>query len=160
MSGSFDKPGPQHERLRSLTGAWSARIKYYPSPGADPIESTGEFLSRIDLGGYFLLREMNFGLQGFQGQGLTGYDVFQQAYVGTWVDSTSPIIYQSVGHFDEGGSFHETMGGPGPDGKPTKLRAVTEFFDKNRMLFRMYLLEGSKESIALEIEHTRRRFLD
>ncbi len=41
----FAKPGPEHERLRRLTGAWTARIKYFPAPDAPPVESTGQYLA-------------------------------------------------------------------------------------------------------------------
>src|SRR4051794_13930972 len=101
----FAKPGPEHQKLRRLTGAWTARIKYFGNPGG-PTESNGEFLARMDIGGYFLSREVNFGMEGrFQGRGLTGFDTFKGAYVGTWVDSSSPIIYRTEGHFDERGVY-------------------------------------------------------
>jgi hypothetical protein len=156
----FPKPGPEHQKLRRLTGAWAARIKYFPAPDAPPIESTGEFLARMDFGGYFLCREVNFGMQGFQGRGLTGYDPFQGTYVGTWVDSTSPSIYQTKGHFDERGNYCEISEGPGPNGTVLRTRLTTELVDPNQMLFRMYrLTDAGEEVLALQIEHTRRRFV-
>jgi hypothetical protein len=159
----FPKPGPEHQRLKRLTGAWTARIKYYPSPGADPVESAGELLARIDIGGYFLLRDINFGMQGYQGRGLTGWDAFQGAYVGMWVDSTSPIIYRTTGHFDERGNYCELSEGPNADGTIVRQRLTTEMVDPNRMLFRIYRLDGpsgNDETLMVEIEHTRRRFVD
>jgi hypothetical protein len=157
----FPKPGPEHQKLRRLTGAWAARIKYYPTPNGTPQESTGEFLSRMDIGGYFLCRDVNFGMQGFQGRGLTGYDAFQGKYLGTWIDSTSPIIYQTVGHFDARGIYCETSKGPDADGTLVHLRLTTEMLDPNQMLFRMYRLDDAgAETLVLEIEHKRRRFVD
>lgn len=158
----FPKPGPEHQKLRRLTGAWTARIKHFATPGSVPTESSGEFLARMDVGGYFLSRDVNFGMEGrFQGRGLTGYDTFRGAYVGTWVDSTSPIIYRTEGRFDERGVYCETSEGPGPDGRLVRTHMTTEIVDPNQMLFRMYgLNEADERVLVLQIEHTRRRFVD
>src|SRR4051812_24496959 len=112
MNDAFAKPGPEHARLKHLTGAWAAQIKHYPTPGGEPVESAGEYVARMDLGGYFLCREMNFGLQGYQGRGLTGFDPLRGLYVGTWADSTAPLIYHTEGQFDARGVFVEVVEGP------------------------------------------------
>lgn len=151
-------PTAEHEMLKKLTGAWSARIKRFEAKGARPIESTGEFLARMDLGGLFLVRDMNFGLQGFQGRGLTGWDPIQRAFVGTWVDCASPIIYRTVGHFDERGRYCEESTGPELDGTQVRVRLTSEIVDKDQMIFHMFHGEKDEEYLALEIEHTRRRF--
>jgi Protein of unknown function (DUF1579) len=157
----FAKPGREHDRLRRLTGAWTARIKYFPAPDAPPQESTGQYLARMDIGGYFLCREMNFGMQGYQGRGLTGYDTFKGAYVGTWVDSTSPLIYRTEGHFDERGVYCETSEGLDADGTLIRLRLTTEMLEPNQMLFQIYSLDDAGlETLTVRIEHTRRRFVD
>jgi hypothetical protein len=115
----------------------------------------------MDIGGYFLCREINFGMQGYQGRGLTGYDAFRGAYVGTWVDSTSPLIYQTEGRFDERGVYCETSEGLDADGKRIRLRLTTEMLDPNQMLFRIYGVDDAgAETLMLHIEHTRRRFVD
>ncbi len=158
---AFPKPGPEHAKLRRLTGAWTARIKLFDTPGGKPQESNGEFLARMDIGGYFLCRDVNYGLQGFQGRALTGYDMFRKTYVGTWVDSMSPIIYPTEGRFDERGAFCEISEGPDEQGKNVRVRMTTELVDATQMLFRMYRQnpDGS-ETIGLEIAHTRRRFVE
>jgi hypothetical protein len=151
-------PTAEHLALKRLTGAWSARIKRYESRDAKAHESTGEFLARMDLGGLFLVRDMNFGMQGFQGHGLTGWDPFEKAYLGTWVDSLSPVIYRTVGHFDEAGRYCEESTGPDLDGLPIRVRLVSTIVGKDQMLFQMFHGEGDAEYLALEIEHTRRKF--
>ena len=156
----FPKPGPEHQKLRRLTGAWAARITRY-RPGEPPLESTGEFLARMDIGGYFLCREVNFGMQGFQGRALTSYDAFQRAYIGTWVDSMSPIIHRTRAQFDDEGTYCETSEGPDADGMLVRHRLTTEILGPNQMLFRMYeLSEAGEETLCLRVEHQRRRFVD
>lgn len=156
----FAKPGPEHQRLKRLTGVFAARIKHFAAPDASPQESSGEFLARMDIGGYFLVRAMNFGMQGYQGHGIIGWDPFAKRYVGTWIDSTSPIIYRTDGQFDERGRFCETSSGADPDGIQRQVRLTTEIVDQNQMLFRMFHLgDDGKEWLVLEIEHTRRKFV-
>lgn len=156
----FSKPGPEHQALRRLCGAWTARIRYYPSPGAQPEESNGEFLAKMDLGGYFLCRDVNYGMQGYQGRAFTGYDPLRKAYVGTWADSTSPVIYMLEGRFDEKGRFCEIFEGPDASGALIRARMTTEILDPNQMIFTMHhLLEDGTEPLMLEIEHSRRRFV-
>jgi len=162
--GNYPKPGPEHQKLRRLTGAWSARIKYFPPGGEAPEESNGEYLARMDIGGFFLYRDINFGIVGYQGRGLTGWDPFQKAYVGTWVDSTSPCIYPTRGHFDaEKGTFSEISEGPDENGELVRLRMSTEIIDNNQMLFRIWQRlnkTSDEEALMLEIAHTRRRFVE
>lgn len=156
----FPKPGPEHQMLRRLTGAWTARIQYFPAPAAPPRESNGEFLARMDLGGYFLYRDLNFGMEGYQGRGLTGWDMFERAYVGTWVDSTSPIISHTRGHFDDRGTFCEVSESRDADGKLVRVRLTTEMLDPNQMLFRIFRVDGPGDGwLMLQVEHTRRRFV-
>jgi hypothetical protein len=153
-------PTAEHQMLKRLTGAWSAHIKRYEPGSTKAEESTGEFLARMDLGGLFLHRDMNFGIQGFQGRGLTGWDPFQKAFVGTWVDSGGPIIYRTIAQFDERGVYCEESSGPDLDGTPVRVRMTTNIVDKDQMLFQLFHgVENSEEYyLALEIEHTRRRF--
>lgn len=157
--GEFPKPGPEHQKLKRLTGAWTAHIRWWEVPGGKPHESNGQFQARMDLGGYFLCREMNFGMQGFQGRGVVGYDPFKRQYSGIWLDSEGPLLYPTIGNFDEQGAFCEMSEGPGPDGAIVRTRMKTEMPDPNQMLFRMYrIADDGSESIALEIEHQRRKF--
>lgn len=161
MNPTSSPGGAHHQMLRRLTGAWTARIKHYVPGQAAPVESSGEFLARMDVGGQFLCRDVNFGLQGFQGRGLTGYDPFEKAFVGTWVDSESPIIYRTLGRFDEKGIYCEESEGRGPDGGFIRVRMTTEVVGRDEMLFQMFHTdEAGEERKILEIEHMRRRFVD
>jgi len=156
----FAPPDENHAALRRLTGAWSAEIRYFETPGGPPVVRAGEYLARVDLGGYFLFRQVNFGMQGFQGHGLTGYDPFTKKYVGTWADSESPIIYATQGAFDATGKvFTETSVGPDADGEPVTMLMISEMVDDNRATFRMFSGEGEGKVMLLEVLLTRRRFL-
>ena len=154
----FPKPGAEHEALKPLAGVWDAHVKCsLPTPQ----ESKGEYTAKIDLGGFFLVTEFKGELAGkpFQGRGVTGYDPFKKKYVGTWVDSMSPGIYTSEGTFDKSGKvLTETMEGPDPQGKPMKMRAVTQIKDSDHVHFQMHLRgEDGKDVLMMEIAYTRKK---
>ncbi len=79
----------------------------------------------MDIGGYFLCREMNFGMQGYQGRGLTGYERVQGR------------LRRHVGRFDlaahlsdrrplrRARAYCETSEGPDADGTLIRLRLTT-----------------------------------
>src|SRR5262245_13935796 len=98
----FPKPGPEHEKLKQMAGMWEGQIKASFEPGKPAQEGKGEYTSKLDLGGFFLMGEVKSHLAGmpFQGRALTGYDPFKKRYVGVWVDSMSPGIYTTEGSFD------------------------------------------------------------
>jgi hypothetical protein len=155
----FPKPGPEHKQLEQLTGTWDSAVKVYFQPDAPPYESSGECVTKLDLGGYFLIRDFSYGGEGFRGRGLTGYDPFQKKYLGVWVDSDSPGVYRTEGSFDASGKiFTETSDGPDPQGKPLRMRMTTEIKDENHLLFKIYRRgEDGGESLLTEITHTRRK---
>src|SRR5262245_60560193 len=135
----FPKPSAEHELFKQMTGVWDAHVK---CSLPKPMESKGEFTAKVDLGGFFLVTEFRGELGGapFQGRGISGYDPFKKKYVGVWVDLMSPALYTSEGGFDKSGKvFTELLEGPGPDGKPMKMRAVTEIKSKDQMHFQMFL---------------------
>ena len=124
-------------------------------------ESQGEYNAKLDLGGYFLVTEFKcqLGGQAFHGHGLNGYDPFKKKYVGVWVDSMGPCIYNVEGTFDEGGKvYHETVTGPDPQGKPMKMRTTTRIEDSDHLSSKMFIVaDEGKEMLMLEIAYTRKK---
>ncbi len=56
------RPGPEHERLRSLEGTWELTARWWLEPGAEPLEVRGTGTNRLILDGRFL--EMHSELSG------------------------------------------------------------------------------------------------
>ena len=156
----FPKPSAEHEQLKLLAGEWDAQVKCH-QPGKGAEESKGRYSAKMDVGGFFLVTEFQaeIGGQPFQGRGFNGYDPAKKKYTGVWVDSMSPGIYNSEGEFDKAGKvFTETMQGPGPDGKPMKMRMTTELKDSDHMVFKMYAPgEDGKDALMMEIAYTRKK---
>lgn len=157
----FPKPGPEHAALKAMTGEWDGKVKFYFDPSSPPMESTGTFSAKLDVGGFFLFTDYKGDMAGapFHGRGTTGYDPFKKKYVGTWVDSMSPAIYNVEGSFDESGkTFSESMSGPGPDGTPMKFRMVTQVADADHMTFTMFMIGADgKDTKLMETAYTRKK---
>ena len=83
----------------------------------------------MELGGLWLAGSLQSDLAGmkFQGKSLDTYDAGKKKYIGVWADSmgTQPMILE--GSYDKDKKTLTMIGdGPGPDGKPTKWKSVTE----------------------------------
>ena len=156
----FPKPGPEHQLLKQMAGKWAGDVKFYFDAEGAPMESQGEFVAKMDVGGFFLITEYKseFGDQPFQGRGIMGYNTFDKKYAGVWVDSMSPAIFTTVGEWDKAGKVYtEIMEGPGHDGKPLKMRIVTRIKDTNNMDVTMFTIEEGKEKQMMEIAYTRKK---
>lgn len=156
----FPKPSAEHEQLKLLAGEWDAQIKCH-QPGKGLEESKGTYSGKLDVGGFFLVTKFDgeIGGQPFQGRGFSGYDPTKKKYVGVWIDSMSPAIYQTEGEFDKSGkTYNEIMEGPSPDGKPMKMRMTTEVKDADHLLFKMFAPgEDGKEAMMMEIAYSRKK---
>jgi hypothetical protein len=149
------KPGPEHEALKEMEGTWDATVAF----GGQ--ESKGTMVYKMGLGGFWLLSDFQADLGGekFHGKGMDGYDPAKKKYVSVWADSMSPKIMASEGTFDKDkGLLTMFSEGAGPDGKPTKLKMVTEMKDKDNMVFTMYDAgKEGKEAVMMTITYKRKK---
>lgn len=153
-------PGPEHDLLKQDVGTWDATVEFWPDPGAPPSLSKG--VSTVSmLGGFWQIDEFKSEFLGapFEGRGQTGWDAAKKAYVGVWVDSTSPGLNLSDSTYDA--KMKVLTGwseGPGPDGKPVKSRGVTEWKDADTRVFSMYAPgAGGKDWLNMRITYKRRK---
>lgn len=148
--------GPEHKLLQETVGTWDCKIITAGAPG----ESVGKSVSKMDLGGLWLVTEFegDFGGLKFQGHGLDGYDQAKKKYIGIWVDSmsTGPVIME--GDYDAAKKTLTMTGeGPGPTGERVKYKNTTTHADKDHQTFKMSLVEGDKETLMLTIEYSRKK---
>ncbi|RMF39036.1 MAG: DUF1579 domain-containing protein, partial [Planctomycetota bacterium] len=94
------EPGPEYRILKKDVGRWIAKMKMWEGPG-DPIEAEGTEINRM-VGPYFVVSDFKVELNGqpFAGHGVFGYDAEKKKYVGSWIDSMSPIAMHMVGEYD------------------------------------------------------------
>jgi uncharacterized protein DUF1579 len=95
----------------------------------------------------------------FQGHGVEGWDPAKKKYVGTWVDSMSTALSLTESTYDAASrSMSGTLESPGPDGRPMKMRAVTQYTDDDTRVFTMYMPgPDGKEAPSMRITYKRRK---
>jgi hypothetical protein len=147
------QPGPEHEKLKRAVGDWDATVAFAG------MESKGTATYKVGLGGFWLFEEFqgDFGGQKFEGKGSTGYDPIKKKYVTAWTDSMSPSLLILEGNYDKDGKLIMTGEGPGMDGKPMKMKTVSEVRDNDTTVFTMYNLTGGKEEEMMKITYKRKK---
>jgi len=137
---SAPKPGPEHQMLARDAGVWDANVESWMEPGKPPAVSKGVETNTM-MGGMWLLTEFKGDFMGapFQGHGVTGYDPVKKKFVGTWVDTMSMAQNLSEGTYDPTTkTLTGYVDGPGPDGKPARMKQVSEWKDPDTRVFTMY----------------------
>jgi hypothetical protein len=90
---AYGTPGPEHERLATMVGAWDVAGTSWQYPGAEPQKSTMKAkVSPILEGRYFVEEvEGSFEMDGqkmpFQGRNLFGFDNLKQKHFFVWCDT-------------------------------------------------------------------------
>lgn len=158
VAQEMPQPGPEHKKLTSQVGTWSAELSYMGEDGQQT-KSKGVSVRKAPLGGFWLIDNFQADMMGmkFRGQGTTGYDPAKKKYVGTWVDSMTPSLMVIEGNFDKTGKILTMEGmGQGFDGKPAKTRLVTTEKDKNTHVFEMFTqMPDGKFMKTMTITYTR-----
>jgi hypothetical protein len=160
LAQEMPKPGPEEEILKQGVGTWDASVESWFTPGAPAtvwktVQTTkmvGAFWAVDDIKGEF----MN---QPFEGHGTTGYDRVKKKYVGTWVDSMGPGLSIAESSYDaKAKTMAGTIEGPGPDGKPMKMRETMEWKDVDTKVFSMFVPGADgKEALMMRITYKRRK---
>lgn len=158
----FMVPGPEHKRLDEFVGEWAVKSVMWMEPGAEPMETVGEAVNRLILGGRYLYSEYTSSFMGqpFNGVGITGYDRYKKAYVSIWVDNFSTGIYASEGAYAPDASPAEDFGilDDFMTGARLKMRHVTTFIDTDTHRFEMYMTgPDGKEFKQMEMVYTRKK---
>ena len=149
--GPVPKPGPEHEKLKAMAGTWRATMK---SPAGGP-EEKGIMVSKMDLGGLWLVSHFTSEKGDFSGRGMDTYDPVTKKYHGVWCDSMATTPMNLVGDFD-GKKMSMSGEARGPDGKMMKMKMVTELKDNNHMVFNIYAPgPDGKEAVMFTINYER-----
>ena len=152
------KPGPEHELLKKDVGTWDATVEMMMPPGPP---SKGVETNVLGPGGLWVISDFKSEMMGapFQGHGVAGWDPAKKKYVGTWVDSMSTGISVTESAYDPATKTSTgILEGPGPDGMPMKMKAVTQYQDDDTRVFTMYMKgPDGKEAPSMRITYKRRK---
>lgn len=134
-------PGKEHERLKQLEGTWETTLE------AGGMKNKGTTVYKMGIGGMWLVGDMEstLGDAKYNGKSLDSYDAAKKKYVSLWCDSMSgsPMVFE--GDYDAAKkTMTMTTEGPGPDGKTTKWKSVTQMPDNDSMHFSMFVADGKE----------------
>jgi hypothetical protein len=159
----YATPGEAHQRLAKLAGDWDYTMKWWMSPDAEPEESSGTMSASMTMDGRYLIENWDGTAMGqpFKGQGITGYDNFNQEYVSTWIDNMGTGMMVSTGQYDPAqdalvttGTFDDVMTGE----KDKTMRGVQKILDDNTVHFEAYVPgPDGQEFKTMEIHATRKQ---
>lgn len=160
LMAKYSTPGEHHKHLEQFIGAWSTTSKFWPAPGAPPVESTGEAEHTAVLGGRFLHLTYKGVMMDtpFEGMGFIGYDNYQQKHVDFWIDNFGTLMLTGEGSCDQGGktiTMFTTFEDPVSQTRKTMKTIYT--FGGDQYALEMYdTAPDGTEFKALEIVHTRK----
>jgi hypothetical protein len=150
--------------LKKDVGTWDATVEILMMPPGTPPSppSKGTETSTLGPGGLWVISDFKSEMMGapFQGHGVMGWDPAKKKYVGTWVDSMTTSVAVTESTYDPAS---KSMTGwiEAPDhhtGKPTKMKAVTQYKDDDTRVFTMYMTgPDGKENPGMRITYKRRK---
>jgi hypothetical protein len=155
------KPAPEHGMLKQDVGTWDATVEMWMEPGKPPTTSKGTEVNTLGPGGFWLITSFKSEMMGapFEGHGLTGYDPAKKVYVSTWVDSMGPGLSLGESTYDaKTRTVTGWMEGPGPDGKPMKMKSVVKYETDDKRVFSMSMPgPDGKDMTTMRITYNRRK---
>ena len=158
------KPTAEHEVLAADEGTWDATItSFLGGPDGEPTVSKGTEVNTLLAGGLWLVSEFEGDIGGvkFMGRGHFGYDPLRKRYVGTWIDSMSPLLSVLEGRYD---AKTRTMTYEGEyidfgDEARYTQRMVTTIKEDGTRDFTLYMEPdgGDDEVKVMEVKYTKRK---
>jgi hypothetical protein len=158
---AYATPGPQHEKLKRMTGTWDAAVKFWFEPGSEAQEVAGKAEMKMILADHYLQQEFSGQMMGqpFTGIGLLGYDNARKKYQSFWIDSMSTGFYSGEGTADKDGNLTFQSSSTDPmTKKVVKGRDVWTFDGDGRFVFESYgpAPRTGKMFKTLEITYTKK----
>jgi hypothetical protein len=156
------QPGAGHKALEPLVGTWSASVRCWMEPGAEPTVSSGKARVTWILEGRFLLEDFQgeFLGQPFQGMSITGYDNAKQQYNSVWLDDMHTSMFVSHGEAGTGSrlfTFAGKMDCPRTGEKDKLMKQVIRVISPDKHIFEMHDPSLGDKSKIMEITYTRNK---
>ena len=147
----------EHKMLKMDEGVWDAKITLWSGPDTEPIRSNAKETNTM-IGALWSIGKLEGNIAGmdYVGHATLGYDPMQKKYVGTWIDSLTPVITHMSGTYDPKTKtlilYYTTYG---QDGQEEKRKNVMVYKDEKTRDFIMYLKKGEEWTQAMEILYKR-----
>ncbi len=152
--------GTGHQALKHEVGTWDAEQKLFMDADSPPVVSKGVETNEM-LGEFWVVGKFESEMSGqpFHGRSQVGYDPKTKKFVGTWIDSTTPVLNRLEGTM-EGNTL--TMYSTGIDpatGKEITMKMVSTYPDASHKTFVAYEpIPGQKDQWrkTMEVKYTKR----
>lgn len=107
------RPRPEHEFLKRFVGEWECTTETSFAPGKT-VTTKGTMTAHM-IGNFWVVidRKADIGGYAYHGRATYGFNSRKKKYVGTWMDSMAPILWQYEGKAD-GDSLAVESEGPHP----------------------------------------------
>jgi hypothetical protein len=161
------KPGDNHKVLEQRVGSWTYKVKWWMSPDAPPMESTGTTSTKSVMDGRYIVSEHTGKMSmpgpdgkmmdsNFQGMGTEGYDNAKKKYVASWIDNMGTGIMSMEGTYDPATKTITYVGEEQPmPGVKFKMRQTDKAIDKDHHLLEFFEVHGDAEVKVMEIAYQR-----
>lgn len=152
-------PGEMHKMMAKMTGEWKAEMTMWMSPGSESVNSTGNAVSEMILGGRYMQTKYQSEFMGMPMNGISieGFDNKTREFNSLWIDNMGTGFMISKGkYFPEekmikyNGSFIDPL-----TGKDIPVRTIVKFEDDNNFSFEMFMSFEGQEFKSMEIKYTR-----
>jgi hypothetical protein len=164
------KPGEAHKHLMRDVGNWDMTMRVWMDPAAPPATSKGTSEVKSVIGGRFILQTVigempmpdpatgkNMQLEGM---GLSGYDNYQNMYIGCWVDNMGTQMLTMRGQLSPDGktmTMYGEMDEPMLNVRGRMVKYVTKWLDDDTHVFNIYDLHAGDDHKVFEIEYKRKK---
>ena len=161
----FPKPAwmqktKEHESFKQLEGSWKAVSKFWMMPGADPMVSDGEAVTKLLYDGKVVHQHYRGSMMGkpFTGQLFIGFDTIDKEFVSIWMDSMSPIISISRGKEQDGVIHFEGREPNHMTGKKQKALMLVKWINDDQYSVTFHnVTDDGKKVMGGEITYTRKK---
>lgn len=157
---AFATPGPEHQKLKALTGTWNAAVKMWMDPKAPPQDSTGTATTKMILADHYLQQEFTGNMMGqaFNGWNIIGYDNGRKKWLTFWIDSMGTGFFTGEGTADAAGKVitFETQATDPMTKKTAKGRQIFRLESDTRMTVEMFDKKAGKDVKMMEIVYTKK----
>lgn len=154
-------PGPEHALLSYMLGTWDVAVKYWPAPGAPPLESMGTSTAEWMLGGRFTNYVFRCQMMGqpFEGHGFTGFNNVSRKYFSIWADNMSTGVLHDTGVYDAAARRFTFSGDhTKPTGVTVRARNVIQIVDDDHHVITFHETPpGGPEITLMELRYSRKK---
>ncbi len=154
-------PSEHHKHLDAFVGKWNTTMRMWmEGPGSAPMEAPGVSEIKWGFGGRFIVEDHNGQMMGqpYIGMGLTGYDNYQNMYIGIWANNQATSLINMKGIRDPSGkrwTFFGEMDEPMLDVYGRTVKYVIDMIDADTHTFAVYDLHAGDEYKVVEVAYKR-----